>query len=101
MEQDICANRHGGNPESEEAFLRSPEGRHAHQRLIIWTIAKNEGARGITTDEIAERLATTPNVVSGRMSELKRSGFLVPTDMRRVTRMGRMARVLVASEFAA
>lgn len=96
MEQDICENRHGGNPESAEAWLSTPSARRASQRFYIWQIAVRNGARGVTTDEIAEILATTPNVVSGRLSELKKSGFLTETNMRRPTRMGRMARVFVA-----
>lgn len=98
---DICENRHGGNQESAEAFRAGSATLRARQRFVIWAIAYEEGKRGVTTDEIAARLKTTPNVISGRMSELKRDGFLVPTNERRQTRMGRMARVFVASKPAA
>jgi len=98
MEQDICENRHGGNQESAEAFSSGSSTLRARRRFAIWALAMSEGSRGVTTDEVSARMETTPNVVSGRMSELKRDGLLVPTNMRRVTRMGRMARVFVASK---
>lgn len=96
MEQDICEKRHGGNEESAEAFSAGSSTFRARQRFVIWALAMSEGERGVTTDEVSARMRTTPNVVSGRMSELKRDGLLTPTEMRRPTRMGRMARVFVA-----
>jgi predicted ArsR family transcriptional regulator len=101
MDRDICENRHGGNPESVEAFLTTPATCRTKQRLAIQTLAKQRGLRGITTDEVAQHFDAPPNSISGRLSELKRDGLLVETQQRRQTRMGKMARVLVAKEFAA
>ena len=101
MEQDICQNKHGGNAESIEAFITTPETCRTKQRLAIQLLARQRGLHGITTDEAAEHFDAPPNSISGRLSELKRDGLLVETDKRRVTRMGKSARVLIASEFVA
>lgn len=100
MERDVCENRHGGNPESVEAFLSTPPDCRTRQRIAIHKFAKSKGSYGITTDEVAQELSVPPNSVSGRLSEMKRDGLLVETVHRRKTRMGKMARVLIASEYA-
>lgn len=101
MEQDICFNKHGGNAESIEAFMTTPTACRTKQRLAIQALAKQCGLRGITTDEVAQHFSTMPNSISGRLSEMKRDGLLIETKQRRQTRMGKMARVLIAAEFAA
>lgn len=101
MEQDICHNKHGGNVESSDAFHTTPMEHRIRQRMAIRKMALAACSYGITTDEVAQLLSVPPNSISGRLSEMKRDGLLVETDKRRVTRMGKMARVLIASEFAA
>lgn len=100
MERDVCENRHGGNPESIEAFHTTPSETRERQRKAIRKMALAACSYGITTDEIAQHLSVPPNSVSGRLSEMKRDGLLVETAHRRKTRMGKMARVLIASEYA-
>lgn len=98
IDRDICENRHGGNLESAEAYYSTPDEHRRRQRAVIQSFAKLNGSHGITTDEVAQYLSVPPNSVSGRLSELKRDGLLVETKNRRPTRMGKMARVLIASE---
>jgi len=101
MDRDICGNRHGGNPESLEAYHTSSAAERAAMRDRIYRYALRVGERGITADEISDKAGLIHNRVAPRISELKRDGLLVETDRRRPTRLGKMARVLVAAEFAA
>ena len=72
---DISKNRHGGNPESENAFKKiSP--RLPERRKIVLSLIRNAGSKGLTTLEASELLKTTPNAISGRFSELKRDGLI-------------------------
>lgn len=92
-ERDVC--NPGRNKESAEAH----ESIKAHKERVrqeIYAYALRQGHRGITTDEVAIDRDAAPNQVSGRLTELKITGHLVPTDRRRKTRTGRWARVLVA-----
>jgi predicted transcriptional regulator len=97
---DICANKHGGNQESAEAYLSTPAAERQAMRDRIMRYAMRRGRAGITIDEISSKAGLAPNCVSGRISELKRDGLLVATSERRNTRLGRAARVLVAKDFA-
>lgn len=92
---DITARKHGGNPESAAAHRKIAESK-AESRNRVLAFAVSRGALGITTDEVAEHFNVPPNAVSGRISELKVLGKLIPTDRRRPTRSGCSARVLVA-----
>lgn len=100
MERDVCENRHGGNPESIEAYRTSSEEERKAMRARIYKYALRVGEHGITADEISIKAGLVHNRVAPRISELKRDGLLVKTNKRRPTRLGKMARVLVAREFA-
>ncbi len=71
--------------------------KHEILRRKIYRYALTCGARGITTDEIAHVFGTVPNCVSGRLTELKRDDFLIPTSRKRVTRRGKWAIVCLAN----
>lgn len=101
MQQDITSGRHGGNPESIEAYRTSSAEERKAMRERIYKYAVRVGRLGITADEISDKAGLIHNRVAPRISELKRDGLLIETDRRRPTRLGKMARVLVAAEFAA
>lgn len=73
--RDITANRHGGSPESRDAFERI---RHeipdARLRVLMEIQARPLG--GMTCKELAAFWDVDMNVVSGRFSELKRDGMI-------------------------
>lgn len=93
---DVCASHHGGNPESVAANLRA-EPAKAATREQVYMFALLRGGHGVTADEIAAHWGTSHNHVAPRITELKRVGRLVPTQHRRVTRSGCLARVLIAT----
>jgi hypothetical protein len=86
--------RHGGNPESIEAH-ESIKDYKQRVRLAIYAVARRRGSTGITADEVSAEWGSSHNHVAPRMTELKAAGLLVPTQIRRKTRAGRWARVLV------
>jgi len=93
---DITENRHRGNPESVKAHKRiAPTKESSRQK--VYEYALSCGERGVTTDEVAARFDTTPNAISGRLTELKVLGLLVKTDQCRKTQSGCSARVFRAS----
>jgi AraC-like DNA-binding protein len=92
---DITANRHGGNAESRAANARA----HGSKQVVrdqIMAFAMRQSWQGITADEVAEAFNCSPNHVAPRISELRASGLLLPSDQRRKTRAGCTARVLIA-----
>jgi predicted HTH transcriptional regulator len=101
FEEDICANRHGGNPESVAAGnaydVRSKM--RDHHWILHWL--KEEGPS--TCDEMEAGLGLSHQTCSARCSELKRKGLIkpkpVPGDPTRYekapTRTGSLAAVLV------
>ena len=97
---DICANRHGGNSESVEAYASTSEADRQAMRDRIMRYALRKGPAGITADEVAAKAGMVHNRIAPRISELRRDGLLVPTAVRRNTRLGRPACVLVARDFA-
>lgn len=78
-ENDICQNRHGGNEQSEEAFEAIRKGLPRRRALCLVLIHK-ASPEGLTVHELANHLGTTPNAVSGRLTELKKDG--------RITKIG-------------
>ena len=81
---DICANKHGGNPESKAAFEASDiVGNHQRVRAYLLT---HDGS----SSEIADALRMPYTTVSATMSQAKKDGFLQPTE-KRPTKYGRMA----------
>ena len=55
------------------------------------------GAHGLTDDELEERLRLSHQCVSARTNELRKSGRLIDSGVRRRTRRGRLAAVWVTS----
>ena len=90
---DICANRHKGNPESVAAFQSIKDKLRSGQESVLREIARTPS--GLTAEEIADRLNTTVNCVSGRCAELKRLGKVRKAGTRPV-RSGHSAAILVA-----
>lgn len=92
---DPSFSRHRGNAESRDAF-EAIKGKLPAARARVLEFVRSRGEQGATTDEVAAAFGVGANVVSGRLSELKRDGLLVPTANKRVTRNGQNARVFVA-----
>ena len=96
---DITSNRHRGSLTSVAAFEQTPASWRSQQREQVYAIAKSRGLYGITTDEVAHVMGTTPNAVSGRLTELKAAGRLLVAGAHRKTTSGCMAAVLIADIF--
>lgn len=95
---DVCAQKHGGNPESQEAH----ESIIDHKKIMVDKIVKlalSRGLDGVTCFEIEQELDFRRSSASARVSELRRDGVLVSTERRRPTDSGRMARVFDPSGF--
>lgn len=67
---DICANRHGGNAESEEAFRRLAPAL-PQQRALVLAKIREAGPEGMSCKEVAAALGVGMNVISGRFTELR------------------------------
>jgi len=97
---DICENKHGGNPESREAYERNRGGKQ-EQYQTIWDVMK-ANPNGLIVEE-AKRLTNFPGSSScaARISELKKRGWLIPKPdgkggyFRRKTSTGVNAAVLI------
>jgi hypothetical protein len=79
FEFDICQNRHGGNEQSNAAFEETSKGL-PRRRALCLALIHNAASKGLTVHELAALLDTTPNAVSGRLTELKKDG--------RITKIG-------------
>lgn len=90
---DICRNRHGGNPESEVANQQTNKQRDS--RMVMDALFQ-AGGLGMTCDELEVELGMSHQTCSARCSELKRDGKVLTTTRRRETRAGCPARVLMA-----
>lgn len=75
--QDITARRHGRNPESMEAFA-GVQDKLPEARAKVLEEIRGAGVRGMTCKELAAEWGVGMNTVSGRFSELKRDGLIVP-----------------------
>jgi hypothetical protein len=64
---DVCENRHGGNPHSENANKRVSK---AADREAVYCLIK-QAADGRTLKELCAIMGKTPNQISGRISELR------------------------------
>ena len=95
IEKDITANRHGGNAQSRAAHK---DGNKMKSRATVYSLIKEAGKDGLTVDEISRKLRKAPNTISGRVTELKRDGFVKESTMRRKTRSGSTASVVVATK---
>ena len=90
---DITARRHKGNEKSIAAFHVIMEKITAKQLEVYHAIRFFND--GVTVDELAVTFKTTPNAISGRVSELKRMGKIYKSGTRK-TRSGCSAAVLKA-----
>lgn len=89
---DVCARKHGGNSESKAAFDSVSEHLSESQHLVYKHI---RWAGGLTVDELSDAMGTTPNAVSGRVTELRIKGKIKKRGKRK-TRSGCSAAVWVA-----
>lgn len=87
--QDICARKHGGNPESAGAFNAVATN---IQRERVFKAIELSGVEGRTVDEISEAFGVPPNAISGRFTELKKENWIVKIGTRK-TRSGNAAGV--------
>jgi response regulator of citrate/malate metabolism len=99
LDEDICAGRHGGNPESVAAGKETNRARDGRRILN-----ELEGfPEGLTCDELEQHLGMSHQTCSARCAELKKNAFIQlkwfpGTNGRaekRPTRTGSMAAVLV------
>jgi DNA-binding MarR family transcriptional regulator len=72
-QKDICANRHGGNPQSAEASRRT---NRLKDRALILDAFRQIGPRGAICEEIEDYLGMKHATASARISELTREGLL-------------------------
>lgn len=96
MSADITRNFHRGNPESVEAH-RSIVLTKESLRLRVVAYVRARGELGATSDEIEMGLGLPHQTVSARLTEAKAGGELVQSGLRRPTRSGRNAAVLVVA----
>ncbi len=94
IEPDICKNRHRGQPTSIAAHKI---GDKANDRRLILNLVRQHGAKGLTLDEASLILNRPCNQISGRFSELKRDGQIMPAPQTRQTRTGSPARVYISA----
>lgn len=71
---DVCRSRHGGNPESEFAFLDLCNTLPRQRAEVLSAIRGVAG--GITCKELAAEWEVGMNEISGRFTELKRAGLI-------------------------
>lgn len=89
---DVCARKHGANPNSFLANLHVA-GRKRTQREKIY-LALLEQPR--TCEELSYRLNIRYTSVSARLAELKADRWIVPSGAERATTGGEMASVMRA-----
>lgn len=74
--RDICARKHQGAAGSEAAFNRiRPHLSESHASILNWLRQVGPG----TAKEYADYADRQLNTISGRFSELKRDGLILPT----------------------
>lgn len=82
---------HKGNEESRKAFETIRDRLTEQQERVLRAIRASDN--GLTAEEIAEKLGTTVNCVSGRATELKIAGKIYKAGVR-LTRSGCSAAIL-------
>lgn len=93
---DITSNKHGGADTLILAYESTPNHiRQRHKAILLRAIEEQGDATG---DELAIMLEMPHQTVSARMSELKRDERIVDTGERRLTKLGRPARVYKINE---
>lgn len=92
--RDVCARKHSGNEQSEAAFHHIAPYLTESQREVFRAI-RCSGALGATVDELSQRLQTTPNAISGRVTELRMQNRIKKNGTRK-TKSGCSASVWIA-----
>jgi hypothetical protein len=93
-DDDICANKHGGNPNSRAANRRTDKAKgEARVYAHIWSF----GLRGITRDRCEIDLNMGRSTVTARVADMKKRGTVIDTDRKEPTRTGCMAALVVAT----
>lgn len=95
---DLCENNHGGNAESEAVF-ESLKPDLSRLRLKVFRFIESRTWQGATVDEIEMALGMSHQTASARASELKATGQVVDSTVRRPTRSGRFAAVLCVPDY--
>lgn len=93
---DICSNYHKGNVESRGAHASVERMKEAMRLKIVGRL--KEVPSGRTCDEIESDLGLRHQTASARISELLASTRIVRTKIRRATRSGRGASVVILPE---
>jgi hypothetical protein len=93
-QEDICFNRHGG---AETSMLADRRVRKSKDRALVYGYVKAAGSYGHTLDELSILLDRPCNCISGRLTELRKSGEIVTSDFTRFTRTRSRARVYVVA----
>lgn len=76
---DITANRHGGNEQSDAAFESILESLSETKRRVLAACFR---PGGVSCRELAEEWEVGLNVISGRFSQLKRDNLIVKHEVR-------------------
>lgn len=88
--RDICAGRHGGNPQSVAAHEKIAETLPA-VRAEVYGMITLAGASGLTADELSAKTGIPVNALSGRFTELKADGLIHKVGTRPTRSGGRAA----------
>ena len=91
---DPCANRHGGNAQSDAAHTKARVLK-SHRHAAIMRHIASTGDHGATREEVATAMHVALHAISGRFTELLAVGFLRANGSRRRTASGCEAAVLV------
>ena len=94
LEEDICANRHGG---AETSIIADKRVQKDKDRQLSLRQIQMAGPAGMTLDELSVRLDRGANRISGRLTELRKDGKITATDRTRLTRTRSPARVYTAT----
>lgn len=92
--RDVCARKHGGNPQSAIAFDAIRQHLTQSQWRVFCAISATLSF-GRTLDELCVLLDVNPNAISGRITELRIKGKIEKRGTRK-TRSGCSAAVWVA-----
>ena len=79
---DITANRHRGAATSVDAHCRITAELPERRRQVLEWI-RSRGVLGATVHEVAAHFGVSPNVVSGRLTELRVAGLILKNGARR------------------
>jgi predicted transcriptional regulator len=92
---DITDNYHGGNGYSILANESIREAKVRLRNMVVAYVAEQD-EYGATSDEVEQGLGMSHQTISARLTEAKALGMVEDSGMKRKTRSGRNACVLVA-----